>query len=59
MKIVDSEESWTSPTQNMGRAEIVLNRRPSTKAMEVRDKFTTYFVSPIDSVPWQNSSCFI
>lgn len=59
MKIVDSEESWTSPTQNMGRAETVLNRRPSNKAMEVRDKFTTYFVSPTGSVPWQNSSCFI
>ncbi|GFS05388.1 sodium channel and clathrin linker 1 [Elysia marginata] len=46
MKTVDSEESWTIPSQNMGVPEVVLNRRPSNKAMEVRDKFSNYFVSP-------------
>jgi hypothetical protein len=31
------------------------NRRPSREAIEIREKFMTYFNSGIGSVPWQNT----
>ncbi|GFN93929.1 transposase [Plakobranchus ocellatus] len=31
------------------------NRRPGNEAMIIRDKFMSYFVSPLGSLPWQNN----
>ncbi|GFO40552.1 protein antagonist of like heterochromatin protein 1 [Plakobranchus ocellatus] len=31
------------------------NRRPGNEAIIIRDKFMSYFVSPLGSLPWQNN----
>lgn len=46
-------------TTTLTMPDVRCNRRPTDGAMEVRNRFMNYFVSPLGAVPWQKDSCLL